>query len=162
MLRIRTLFACSVLLLALILVGCSNENSEFQDILAVDDEIADFERLRLPGQSRVMLKVVEVTGDMIHPEFIARWTNLKREIEVDFYVLRLEDFDDPEKHPSQYENVFWSSLPSDGVVFGDRRPTTIHLHPSPGRWVMFFFNPADRAPGTEAELSADVRLSYFR
>lgn len=159
MLRNRLAAAC-VATLSLLLLGCE-DSQKFEDILRNDIEVADFERVRLRGGEKLILKVTEVTSDMIHPEFIGRWTNLRREIEVNFYVLPLADFDE-NKPISELENILFTSVADDGVGFGDRRVTEMHVHPSPGQWVMFFFNPRPGGPSNEAELSADVRLSFFK
>ena len=160
MLRNR-IAACCALSLSLTMLACK-DSQQFEDILRQDVTVADFERVRLRGGEKIILKVAEVTSDMVHPEFIGRWTNLRREIEVDFYVLRLEDFTNPDLNPSQYQNIFFTSVADDGVGFGARRVTEMHIHPSPGRWVMFFHNPKPGGPTNEAELSADVRLSFFK
>ena len=156
--RNRIVAAC--LLSTVLLVACE-EKQQFEDVLPQQEEIGNFERVRIPGGARYVLDVAEVAGDMIHPEFIGRWSNLKREIEVELYILRLEDYDETVP-PRELRNVFWTSVPEDGVGFGERVVTEMHVHPTPGPWILFFYNPHPFAPSTEAELSANVRLAYFR
>jgi hypothetical protein len=149
------------------LAGCQDEQ-HFAVIRKQTLTLGDFERRKIQGQAQVLLDpdgrgyTADVSSEMIHPEFVARWTNLKREVEVDLYVMRYEDYAAQQGvPPPELENVLWSSVPPSGPQFGETRPTQIHLHPSPGRWVLFFFNPLPRSPLNEAELSAEVLLNFF-
>ena len=138
--------------------GCQSETPTFGRVEKLEVVIADFEDFELPGQDRLAYQG-EVLAGMTHPEFIVRWTNTTRDVVVDLYIVRLEDYD-PDLPPNQQPNVFWTSARPEGS-FGDP-PTTAHVHPEPGTWVIFFFNPSDAGRRTLiADLSADVRLTHF-
>jgi len=153
--------ALGIAVLALFSLACK-EQTAFEDLVLMEEPIADFERVRLRGGEKLILEPVDVTSDMIHPEFIGRWSNLKQQVDVDFYIMREKDFnlEDLDADPSTYKNVFWTSAPGDGVPFGATRVSDTHVHPSVDRWVMFFYNPNPNSITNEAELSARIRLSY--
>ena len=148
-----------IVVVALVSLACE-EQTAFEDLVLIEETIADFERVRLRGGEKLILQPVDVTSEMIHAEFIGRWSNLKQQVDVDFYIMREKDFTNPEDDPSTYENVFWTSAPGDGVPFGATRVSDTHVHPDPDRWVMFFYNPNPNSVSNEAELSAKLRLTY--
>jgi hypothetical protein len=155
------------LLAVLLAAGAGCEQQTFASIDKHTVPLANFERQEVPGHQQMVLDpqgtgYVQVPSDVIHPEFIAHWTNLKREVEVDFYVVPYEDYD-PQKPPEQYvggDGVLWPRL--GGLAFGESRPTEIHVHPHAGRWVLFFYNSLDNAPANTAELSAQVDLNFWK
>ena len=159
-------------LLAALLAGVTGcEDQQFAAIDKHTVNLADFERVEIKGHEEMLLDpsgkgYVEVPQDVIHPEFVAHWTNLKVPgldvVEVDFYVVPYENYD-PQKAPEAYvgeDGVLWPRPGS--LEFGESRPTEIHLHPAPGRWVLFFYNPKDNTPSTRAELSAEVGLNFWK
>jgi hypothetical protein len=141
-----------------VLSGCQSESPTFGRVEKREVIIADFEDLELPGQARLAYQA-EVLDGMTHPEFIVRWTNTTRDVVVDLYIVRLEDYD-PDLPPNAQPNMFWTSARAEGS-FGDPQ-THAHVHPEPGTWVIFFFNPADAGRrNLFADLSADIRLTHF-
>ena len=159
---LKTWSLLGLLAWGLALPGCGNDSSPtFARIENVVETIADFRRFQLQGQERLEYQTTVKPG-LLHVEFLMNWTNLTRDIEVDVYVVRNEDYV-ATVPPAQLGKVFWTSVPQEGPQFGDRRPTLIHLHPSPGDWVIVFFNPkAAGNPANRATLSATVQLSYFK
>jgi hypothetical protein len=151
----------ALLAAALALAGCGEDTATtFARIENKTETIADFQRFQIQGLERLEYRA-SVPADVLHPEFLISWTNLARDIEVDVYVVREEDYL-PDIPPSGLAPVFWTSVPQVGPLFGDRRPTLIHLHPEPGNWVIVFYNPNQRQPNTRAILSATIELSYFK
>jgi hypothetical protein len=143
-------------LLLLPLMGCS-ESTSFEQIQQREAFIADFDNLFIQGGERFEM-TTSVPGDIVHPEFDARWTNLNREVSIEFYVLRAEDYD-PSLRPSELKNLLW---PQGELRLGESRPSKIILHPEPGQWVLFFYNPADRSLANRVELSSQIKLTFFR
>jgi hypothetical protein len=168
-----------ILTFSLALLSCT-EQQTFQDPAERDLEIIDFERDRLEGGGMKVIRDIEVTPEMGHPEFLGRWSNLKLDINVDFYVMRQEYFDDKVTDSSDLKDLvrckpippdsvasdpyrdclFWSSVPEGGPCFKDC-VTKMHLHPPPGRWVMLFHNPnAPNQTATEAEISGKLWIRW--
>ncbi|MFQ5600270.1 MAG: hypothetical protein ACE5G2_06920 [Candidatus Krumholzibacteriia bacterium] len=146
------------------LVGCE-EAQVFEPIERLEDVLVDFEQMEIPGLARFEV-VAPVTADMRHPHIEARWTNLEAEIEVDVYIQRLSDYD-AELPPSaiDQDKILWTSVSSEGALFGEGRPTSIAVHPAdPARdtWILFFYNPNDPSPANIAKLSATVKLTFFQ
>lgn len=172
-----------ILSLSLALASCKgDETNTFQDPEPLEREIIDLEKVRVPGGGIIEMENIQITGDMTHPEFIGRWSNLKREINVDLYVLTQRSYDELVEEPVDLQSiprcpppdpedpnpappdscVLWTSVPEEGVAFGDHVVTRIHVHPWPDRWVMVFHNP--NTPGqlaTEAELSGKLWIRWF-
>ncbi len=148
-------------LLVTVVAGCGEDTpTTFARIENKVETIANFQRFQIQGKERLEYRTNAQTG-LLHVEFLINWTDLTRDIEVDVYVVRDADYD-ASKPPDQLTEVFWTSVPTEGPQFGERRPTLIHLHPTPGDWVIVFYNPNDRNPSTRASLSATIELSYFK
>lgn len=169
----RNLFVVALLGSTLLWSGCSEDSaSSFQEIEPRLDPVLvldDF--LMQGGQKREAF--FTITSDMKHPELRANWTVLNREVFIDMYVVRAEDYD-PNVPPPQQPRIFWSSVPEEGPLYGDRRGSAIILHPcaydnSPvpacrpeGNWVVLFYNDNLATPATRTEVSATVNLRYFQ
>lgn len=141
------------------LAGCG-ENPVFGRIEKKVDVVANVDDQQLRGQERLVFRVT-VSANLIHPEFHLRWTNLNTESNVDVYVLPDSSYY-PDVPPQDLEHVLWTSVPPDGANFGDRS-SSIQVHPAPGEWVLFFFNPADAGVrALYADLTAEIQLTYFQ
>jgi hypothetical protein len=154
--------------------GCSeNGGSSFMEIAPRTDPVAEVnDRVMEGGQWLAFF--FNISGDMGHPELRANWTVLNREVYIDMYLMQAADYD-PNLPPDEQSNIFWTSVPQEGPLFGDRRGSAIVLHPcveydaSPepvcrpeGSWVVLFYNDNIRALPYRTELSASVYLRYFQ
>ena len=154
------------------LAGCEDPEG-FARVERRTEVVATFTRVTVPGRGRVEYFGTAPQKD--HPEFLVNWTNLNREITVELYIFRRQDYD-PSQPPRQLAEalteaqnqdpagglrVLWPQLPDEGPQFGDRLPTQLHLHPTTGDWVFVFYNPLDPNPINRATISGSIELSYF-
>jgi hypothetical protein len=153
--------------------GCSEEGSStFMEIEPQSQVVASVNDVLMEGQN-LLTYSFNITGDMRHPELRADWTVLNREIFIDMYLMRADAYVDSLTPPEQTD-IFWTSVPQEGPLFGDRRGSSIILHPCAydtsdppqclpqGEWIVLFFNDNVRTPNTRTEMSATVVLRYFQ
>jgi len=158
---------------ALVTSGCSeNGGSTFMEIEPHYLSVASLDKVVMMGGNWRQY-YFDIAGDMIHPEVRSRWTVLNREVFIDMYLFRADTYD-PTKPPTQQAETFWTSVPQEGPLYGDRRGTEIILHPCvydtatppvcrpDGQWVVVFYNDNVATPTTRTELSANVEVRYFK
>jgi len=160
-------------LLGLGLAGCEDEVG-FARVEHQTEIVASFQRLTIDGKDRVEY-LGTVPSGKDHPEFLVNWSNLNSEVKIELYVFDRSSYVDnlplmqlaedlteqQEQNPDGPLLVLWPQLPLEGPQFGDRLPTQLHLHPTPGDWVLVFYNPLDRNLANRAMISGSVELSFF-
>jgi len=148
-----------VLLMALsaLSTGCSDPQ-KFEDTQKRVEDFINIRNLIILGQDRQVFSKA-VPADAIHPHFEGRWTVLDAERPVDVYVLKAENYDPAQPLPAQ--NYFWSSTTS-GIGVGQSRSNELHLHPTPGNWVLVFFNPGLSPQANRTDLSAEITFTFFK
>ena len=171
--RDRRLLGTLAGLLGLGLAGCEDPQG-FARVERQTEVVASFNRQTIDGKARVeYFGAVPSAKD--HPEFLVNWSNLNSEAKVELYVFNrsayvdslplmqhAEDLTEQQKqNPDGPLLVLWPQLPLEGPQFGDRLPTQLHLHPTPGDWVLVFYNPLDRNLANRAMISGTVELSFF-
>jgi hypothetical protein len=164
----RLLALSSLVLLA----GCSEDaSSGFMEVEPQFSPITVFDDLIMRGGDQ-KVAYFDIATDMVHPEVRSNWTVLNREVFIDMYLFRATDYDP--NLPPDVQDFFWSSVPAEGPLFGDRRGTQIILHPcvydneSPprcrpeGQWVVVFYNDNEDIFAKRTSLSATVNLRFFK
>lgn len=159
------------LLAALAVWGCEDAQ-RFVEPKSHTDPIARLRGTVLPGQAKLVYRVaVQPEPAMVHPHFQGRWTFRDPEKPIDVYVIpdgwrdsedRVHYYDD-ERLPAAQDSVLWSSVQSAIGGIGQLRQASMHVHPSPGGWVIVLYNslPAG-AVTSRAEFAADLDLTYFK
>jgi len=147
------------LLAALATAGCEQSQGLGEIRKAVID-VLDFEDQVFNGRERREFRAT-VTADMVHPSFEGHWTFRDPEKPLDIYVIRADLYDPNRPLDPQDPDVRWSSIKDAIGGLGQLRATEMHIHPTPGDWVILFYNPRDPVATTRATVSAEVRLTYF-
>lgn len=164
----------AVLLLGVgLFAGCGDEGGQsFMEIEVRTKSVANFDDKLMEGGDVLVFPFI-IESDMISPEIRANWTVLNREIYIDMYVLPQSDYN-PELLPPEQPNIFWTSVPQIGPEFGERRGTSIILHPCTfddadppvcrpeGAWVVLFYNAELRTAANKSDVFATVDLRYFQ
>ena len=148
-----------VLLMALGVVStrCGDPQT-FEEVQRRIEPFIDFRNATVLGQDRQAF-AHRVPADVGHPHFEGRWTVANPERPVDVYVFRAGDYDPLQ--PLSAQHYFWASTTS-GLGVGQMRNNELHLHPTPGDWVLVFFNPGLSPQGNRTDLSAEITFSYFK
>jgi hypothetical protein len=170
--RSASIFAALLLGVGL-LAGCSDEGGQsFMEVEPTSTGVAIFDDVLMEGGEQLRF-YFNIASDMISPEIRANWTVINREIFIDMYLILRSDYK-PELLPPDQPKIFWSSVPELGPEFGDRRGTSIILHPCEfdmsdppvcrpeGAWVILFYNPQLRTPVNRSAVSATVNLRFFQ
>jgi len=140
------------------LSGACNDPQTFQDVQKHTVEFIMFRNVAMLGGDRQTFPQ-NVPGDVTHPSFEGRWVVRDPEKPVDMYVFRASDYDP--NRPLADQAYFWSSTTmSNGL--GQQRSQEVHVHPTPGDWLIVFSNPAVGTVGTRTDVSADISLSFFK
>lgn len=150
--RFGARYSIVMTLIALVLgsSGCEEQpgfmepEKVFQTFMELDDQV-------VLGQNRLEFRV-NVPSGVTHPSFEGLWTFRNPEKSLNVYVLRAADYPDSNADLATLTNYYML----------DPRVTTIHVHPTPGDWVVVLYNPADFGPTTHSEVSGNIRLSYWR
>ena len=156
MLRPRTTLGLG-LLVSLAFGGCKQQE-HFTDVQKHATRFVDFSGLVLLGHARQEFRI-DVPGDVMHPAFEGRWTLADPEKPTEVYVIP-GDIYRSDVAPALQDSVFWTSVRS--TVGGFAAPyTDMHIHPTPGNWVVVFYNPL---PGnlSRSTVSAEIDLTYFK
>jgi hypothetical protein len=148
--RVRDSIAVILIALALGSSGCE-EQPGFMEPTKVRETFMDLDDQVVLGQNRIEFRV-NVPSGVTHPSFEGLWTFRNPEKPLWVYVVRSADYTDSNADPATLPNYFML----DPVV------TTIHVHPTPGDWVVLLINPADFGPTTASEVSGSISLSYWR
>ena len=143
------------------LAGLACENPQgFVEPSKHSEVIVDLYNYDMNGQQQeVYHATVLPEPDMVHPHFEGRWTFADNERPVDVYVIPAAYYN-PQLLPAAQDSIFWSSL-TDAVV-GQQRATEMHLHPSPGEWVIVFYNALPFLQTSRARISTEIDLTYFK
>ena len=142
-------------------VGCNTPESVLE-VSKHNQPVVDIRNVILNGQARVTFPFA-VPGDVGHPHFEGRWTLRDKEKPVQVFVFRAQDYDD-----SLPPRAAGSCSPPDttGCAIWSWTSTSdkpeMHVHPTPGNWVVVFFNPALPGPTTRADVSSEIDFSYFK
>jgi hypothetical protein len=162
--RLRNLAGVCAFLAALGL-GCEDPQ-HFSEPEKHTEQFVDFSNLVMSGRQSLPADpayVYHVTvgsaTDMVHPHFEGHWTFADPEKPIDIYVMPASQYNSSQP-PAGQEGIFWTSL-TDAVV-GQQRATSMHLHPTPGDWVIIFYNPAPNVLNGRSEIAAEVALTYFK
>jgi len=147
--RARAPLAIALLALGLGASGCE-EQQGFMEPTKVRETFMDVDDQIVDGQRRLEFRV-NVPGDVTHASFEGLWTFRNPEKPLFVYVVRASEYDSA-ADPATLPNFFML------------RPevTTIHVHPTPGDWVVVLHNPAAFGPATRAEVSGQILLSFWR
>jgi hypothetical protein len=125
----------------------------------VTHRFVDITREVINGQDR-RAYTVNVPGDAIHPHLEGRWTVNDVERPVDTFVFREGDYD--AGSPPGGQQYFWTSTTTGTGGVNSARSQSVRVHPTPGNWVIVFYNPAINPFAGRTELSAEVEISFFR
>jgi hypothetical protein len=138
--------------LALLGVGCNSTPESVLEVSKHTQPFIDIRNVTLIGQARAAYSFA-VPGDVAHPHFQGRWSVHDTEKPVEVFVFRSGDYD--ENQPLTAQTAVWSwTLTSD--------KSEMHIHPTPGSWIVVFFNPATAGFTTRTELTAQIDFSYFK
>jgi len=151
--RARASLAVPLFAFALAAGGCE-EKPGFMEPTKVRETIMDLRNQIVDGQRRLEFRV-HVPGGVTHPSFIGLWTFRDREKPLHVYVVRAAEYDSAGGSASDL-----ATLPNYFML----RPevNTIHVHPTPGDWVIVLRNPAAFGPVTRAEVTGTIVLSFWR
>lgn len=153
----RRIGAAVLMVLALGSSRCSDPQS-FEDVQRRIEPFIDFRNVTVLGQDRQVF-ARDVPGEAVHPHFEGRWTVRDPERPVDVYVFRAGEYNPTQ--PLADQNYYWAST-TNTLGVGQARSNELHLHPSPGGWVLVFFNPGVNPQGARTDLSAEITFTYFR
>ncbi len=172
MVRSGSVFAALLIGVGL-LAGCGDDGGQtFMEIQPQIRGVVDLDDVEMEGGDDIAFVFV-IESDMISPEVRAKWTVQNREIFIDMYLMRQSDYD-PELSPPEQTNIFWTSVPDIGPEFGERRVSSITLHPCvyndadppacrpEGAWVVLFHNALLKTPANRTFVSLTVNLRYFQ
>ena len=150
--RVRARDSIVIVLIALTFggTGCE-EQPGFMNTTKSTQTFMDLDDVLVQGQFRLEFRVT-VPSDVTHPSFEGLWTFRNPEKPLRVYVVRATDYPDSNVDPATLPNYFTL----DPIV------NTIHVHPTPGEWVVVLHNPADFGPTTASEISGSIILSYWR
>lgn len=155
--RIRTLVAGG--LLGVLGISACGEDQGFMDPEKHRETFISFRNVAFVSQQKREFRIT--VGDIVHPHFEGRWTLRDKEKPVDVYVIRAQDYD-PNLLPPAQPRIFWDSVVESQGGLQQLQSTTMQVHPSPGEWVVVFYNPAPLSSTARAEVSADMQLTFFR
>ncbi len=147
--RSRAALAVVLLGLALGAIGCEDPQG-FVETTKIRETFMDVSDQIVDGQRRLEFRV-NVPGGVTHPSFEGLWTFRNPERPLFLYIVRAAEYDSG-ADPTTLPNFFM--MRSDA--------TSIHVHPTPGEWVIALVNPAAFGPATRSEVSGQVQLSYWR
>jgi hypothetical protein len=143
------------------LAGCKQDEI-FGDVTKFRDRLVDFQNQQFWGQERREYRAT-VTADMIHPSFEGHWTFRDPEKPLDIYVFASNRYRSGQPLSQQDTTYFWASVRNATGGLGQLRDTEMHIHPTPGDWVIVIYNNAvPNNPVTRAEAAAEIDLTYFK
>ncbi len=138
--------------LAFVGAGCNSTPESVLEVAKHTQPVVDIRNVIINGQARVSFSFA-VPGDVGHPHFQGRWTVRDAEKPVQVFVFRAADYNDTLLPTVQTATWSWT-LTSD-------KPE-MHVHPTPGSWVIVYFNPAQGGATTRTDLSSEIDFSYFK
>ena len=148
-----------VLLAALVALSCSDPQG-FVEPQKYTEVVSDLFNFDMNGQQQEVYRATVLPEpEMVHPHFEGRWTFSDNEKPIDIYVIPAQYYD-PARLPAAQDSVFWSSI-QDAIV-GQQRATGMHIHPTPGEWVIVYYNALPFAATSRARLSSEILLTYFK
>lgn len=143
------------------LCACGDEQG-FMDPEKRRETFISFRSVAFMSQEKREFRItVGAPPSVVHPHFEGRWTLRDKEKPVDVYIIRAEDYL-PNVLPPAQPRVFWDSVVETQGGLQQLQSTNVQIHPTPGDWVIVFYNPAPVSVTSRAEVSADMLLTYFR
>jgi hypothetical protein len=143
-----------------VVASSCEEPQEFVEPSRHTQRFLDLTNVEFTGQQQEVYRVTVLPEpDMVHPHFEGRWTFADPERPIDFYVIPAAYYD-PNALGGEQDSIFWSSVADADV--GQQRLASMHLHPTPGDWVVVLYNALPFGPTTRARFSTELDLTYFR
>lgn len=138
-----------VLVAVNLLAGGCEEKPGFMEPTKVRETFMEVRNQIVDGQRQLEFRV-HVPSGVTHPSFVGLWTFRDREKPLFVYIVRASEFTGND--PAAWPNYFQLSP----------EVNTIHVHPTPGEWVVVLRNPAAFGPATRSEVTGSIVLSYWR